>query len=218
MAVNDNWMGECTVKNEHISEAVIRRLPKYLRQLRDLKLRGIERISSGELSKEMGINASQIRQDLNCFGGFGQQGYGYQVDVLLNEVANILGIVNVYQTIIVGVGNIGAALLQYTGFKKDGFEIVAAFDNDPKLVGSTIAGKEIYDIKGVEAFIQENGIDVAIIATPRAYAQKICDLAVKGGVKGIWNFAPIDVNANCHVENVHLSDGLRVLSYRLTNG
>ena len=205
-------------KDKKVSEAVIRRLPKYLRQLEDLKNRGIERISSGELSNEMGLNASQIRQDFNCFGGFGQQGYGYQVSVLLNEIRTILGLNKQYKAIIIGAGNIGLALSSYSGFAEEGFLIESAFDVNSELIGKKLGNLPVLDVKDMQSYIRENNIEIAIICTQKEVAQEITDLVTEAGVKGVWNYAPIDVfSKSAFIENVHLSDSLFVLSYRLQN-
>lgn len=204
------------MKDRHVSEAVIRRLPKYYRQLQELKKQGIERISSGELSVKMGLNASQIRQDFNCFGGFGQQGYGYQVSSLLKEIGSILGLDQRYKVILVGAGHIGQALTSYSGFARQGFDIVAAFDNDERLIGRQLDVATVRPIGEIAEFLTQNRVDIGIIATPKEVANEICELLTKGGVSAIWNFAPVDVSSeNVIVENVHLSDSLYVLSFRL---
>ena len=206
------------MREKKVSEAVIHRLPKYYRQLQELQARGVERISSGELSVEMGFNASQIRQDFNCFGGFGQQGYGYQVSVLLREISAILGLTKVYSMIIVGAGNIGKALSRYAGFSREGYSIKAIFDVSPEIIGKNYSGIEVVDVKGLSAFLAENKIDIGVICTQKEAAQSIAEELYAGGVKAIWNFAPLDVAVEgACVENVHLSDSLYVLSYRLAN-
>jgi len=200
-----------------ISDAVIRRLPKYYRYLTELEKNDIQRVSSQQLSQRMGLTASQIRQDFNCFGGFGQQGYGYNVSELKNEIKKILGLQKEYNVIIVGAGNLGQALANYAGFDKEGFHIKAAFDINPRLVGMSIRGVEVLDIDELCSYTRENRIDLAIIATPKSKAQEIADQLIKCGIKGIWNFAPIDVEATegVAVENVHLSETLYVLTYRM---
>ena len=206
------------MSDKRVSEAVIHRLPRYYRELTDLKRRGIERISSSELSDEMGLNASQIRQDFNCFGGFGQQGYGYQVDNLLHEISKILGLTQSWNMVIVGAGNIGSALLRYTGFDKDGYHIIGAFDSDPALHGQRINDVLVHDASALSAFLAENKVHIGVICTQKTNAQQVCDSMVKGGVRGIWNYAPIDVTSDqAFVENVHLNDSLYVLSYRLNS-
>lgn len=206
------------MSEKRISEAVIRRLPRYYRQLEDLRNRGVERISSNELAQEMGLNASQIRQDFNCFGGFGQQGYGYQVSNLHKEIASILGLNSRWNMVVVGVGNIGSALLGYSGFAQEDYQILAAFDVSPQLIGKVIHGVTVHDYAELPAFLKENKIEIGIVCTQKETAQEVSDVLVEGGVRGIWNYAPIDVkNDDAFVENVHLTDNLHVLSYRLHN-
>ncbi len=204
-------------KSNRVSEAVIRRLPKYYRYLKEMEKNGVQRISSRELSYRMGLTASQIRQDFNCFGGFGQQGYGYHVSELCGEIRKILGLDKRYNAIIAGAGNLGQALANYIGFENEGFNIRAMFDVDPRLIGLSIRGIYIYDIDTMEDFIVENNIQIGMICAPQYQAQEIADQMVKCGIKGIWNFAPIDVEApeDIAVENVHLSDSLYTLSYKI---
>lgn len=205
------------MRKDKVSEAVIRRLPKYYRYLMELERIGVERISSQELSKKMGIKATQIRQDLNCFGGFGQQGYGYQVKMLKKEIKDIIGLNREYRVILVGAGNIGQALANYIGFEKEGFNIVGIFDVNPKLIGNTIRSKTIMDIDTLHTFAKKNRIDLCIITTPKENAQQIADMVIGVGIKSIWNFAPVDVEARkgVFVENVHLNDSLYTLVYRI---
>jgi len=180
---------------------------------------GIERISSKELSKRMGLTASQIRQDFNCFGGFGQQGYGYNVSELRQEIQKILGLHNEYHIIIIGAGNLGQALANYTGFEKDGFFVKALFDINPRLIGMSIRGIPIYDIDEMESFISENEVHIAAICTPKEKAQEAAEILIQSGVKGIWNFAAVDIAVpnQAIVENVHLSDSLYTLSFRMSD-
>jgi redox-sensing transcriptional repressor len=201
-------------KKKNISMAVIKRLPKYHRYLSELLVNEVDRISSKELSEKIGFTASQIRQDLNCFGDFGQQGYGYNVKELYGQVKSILGLTKNYNTIIVGAGNIGQALANYTQFERLGFSLLAIFDINPKLIGLKIRDVEVMDIDYLENFLQENSIDIAIICVPSKNAQKVCDIVIRNGVKGIWNFVPTDliVSEDVIVENVHLSDSLLTLS------
>lgn len=198
-----------------ISMAVIRRLPKYHRYLKDLLEKDIKRISSKELSDIIGFTASQIRQDLNNFGGFGQQGYGYNVEELYYEIGKILGLDKVYKTIIVGAGNLGQALANYTNFDKVGFEVKALFDINPKLFGIKIRDIEIKDMDDVGKFIKDKDIDIAIVCTNKDSAQEVADKLVSGGIKAIWNFAPTDLRVpdNVTVENVHLVESLLTLTY-----
>ncbi len=201
-------------KKKNISMAVIRRLPKYHRYLQELLNNDVDRISSKELSEKIGFTASQIRQDLNCFGDFGQQGYGYNVSELYRQISNILGLSDSYNIVIIGAGNIGQALANYTRFEKLGFNLKALFDANPKLTGLKIREIEIHDIDYLSEYLQENSIDIGIISVPSTNAQKVCDIFVKNGVKGIWNFAPVDLSVpdNVVVENVHLSDSLLTLT------
>lgn len=207
------------MQNKYVSEAVIRRLPKYYRKLQELSQKGIESISSQALSEEMDLNASQIRRDFNCFGGFGQQGYGYQVEKLKNKLREILGLDKQYNAIIIGAGNIGRALAGYSGFKEQKFNIMGIFDTDKNLIGTNINGIRVFDAANIGSFINENGISIAFICTPAASAQSVCDILVRNNIKGIWNFAPADLDCpdSVSLENVHLSDSLFVLTYRINN-
>jgi redox-sensing transcriptional repressor len=200
-----------------VSLAVVKRLPRYYRYLSDLLKMDIKRISSQELSSRMGITASQIRQDLNCFGGFGQQGYGYNVEYLFNEIGNILGMSNDYHAIIIGAGNMGQALANYTNFEKRGFKIVGIFDVDTKLVGTEIRGILIRHLDELESFVTKNYVDVAMLAVPFEQTPIIAERVAMLGVKGLWNFSPMDLKLpyDVIIENVHLSDGLMVLGYKL---
>ena len=197
-----------------ISMAVIKRLPKYHRYLVELQKNDVDRISSKELSEKIGFTASQIRQDLNCFGDFGQQGYGYNVKELLNQIDIILGLTKEFKTVIIGAGNIGQAVANYPRFEKLGFTLQAIFDINPKIIGMKIRDVEIKDIDFLQNFLEENIVDIGIICVPSSNAQKVCDLLVNNGVKGIWNFAPTDliVPEGVIVEDVHLSDSLLTLS------
>ncbi len=200
-----------------ISQAVIARLPRYFRFLGDLREEGVERISSQELSKRMRITASQIRQDFNHFGGFGQQGYGYNVDYLYNEIAKILGLGKKHNLIIIGSGNLGQALANYVSFEKRGFLIKGMFDNNPILQGKQVRGMVIQPIEELESFIKENDIDIAVLTLPKNSAAEIAKKLVKSGIRGIWNFAHVDLDVpqGVTVENVHLSDSLMKLSYQI---
>jgi len=201
----------------NISMAVIRRLPKYHRYLKDLLDKEVYRISSKELSKLIGFTASQIRQDLNCFGGFGQQGYGYNVEELYNEIGRILGLDKTYKIIIIGAGNLGQAIANYTSFEKSGFELLALFDINPRLIGMKIRDIPFRDIDEIEQFTLENKVDIAVISTPKELAQAVVERLNPQNVKAIWNFAPTDlkVSDDIIVENVHLSESLYTLSYLL---
>lgn len=201
--------------SKNISMAVIRRLPKYYRYLGDLIDKDVQRISSKELSDIIGFTASQIRQDLNNFGGFGQQGYGYNIEALHEEIGKILGLDRAYNAILIGAGNLGQAIANYSGFRKAGFEIKALFDANPKIIGLKIRDFEILDSDDMEDFIKENSVDIAILCVPKNGAQELADRLVKSGIKGIWNFAPMDLNvpSDIIVESVNLTESLFTLSY-----
>ncbi|WP_097026807.1 redox-sensing transcriptional repressor Rex [Clostridium peptidivorans] len=205
-------------KKKDISMAVIKRLPKYHRYLGDLLKNEVDRISSKELSKKIGFTASQIRQDFNCFGDFGQQGYGYNVKELYNQISGILGLTREYKTVIVGAGNIGQAIANYTKFDRLGFSLQAIFDINPKLVGLKIRDIEINDIDGLEDYLKKNSTDVGVICVPSKAAQNVADIFTRNGVRSIWNFAPIDLKVpeKVHTENVHLSESLLTLSYLMS--
>ncbi len=205
------------MNDQKISDAVIHRLPKYYRYLSEIEAAGTERVSSSRMSKEMNLNASQIRRDLNCFGGFGQQGYGYQVSRLRKEIMKILGIGKDYKVIIVGAGNIGQALIKYRNFSIEGYNIVAAFDVDEKTVGKNIDGIVVRPMAALSEYLSEHPADIGIITVPKHLAQKLADELVVLGVRGVWNFAPVDVEVRrgVSVENVHLSDSLYILSYHM---
>lgn len=204
-------------RKKNISMAVIKRMPKYYRYLKELANNDVDRISSKELSEKIGFTASQIRQDLNCFGDFGQQGYGYNVKELLSQIGLILGLDKQYNTIIVGAGNIGQAIANYTYFQKMSFDLKAIFDINPKLIGLKIRDVAIEDIDDLPSYIKEHSIDIAIICVPKDRAQGVCDVITESGIKGIWNFAPVDLKVpdDVIVENVHLSESLMTLSYLL---
>lgn len=199
--------------------AVIKRLPKYYRHLAELLRSDVDRISSKELSEKIGFTASQIRQDFNCFGGFGQQGYGYNVKELYNEISKILGLDKRYSTVIIGAGNIGQALANYTRFDKFGFDLKGIFDANPKLIGMRIKDIEISDIDNLEGFLKDNKINIGIVCVPQGQAQKVADILVENSVRGIWNFAPLDivVPESVSVENVHLSESLLTLVYLMND-
>lgn len=205
------------MKDKNISVAVIRRLPKYHRYLKELLDKDIRRISSKELSSIIGFTASQIRQDLNNFGGFGQQGYGYNVEDLYSEISKILGLTRKYNVVIVGAGNLGQALANYTSFGRLGFDLKAMFDINPKFMGLKINDVEVLDMDKFESFVNENDVEIVYICTSRAGAQDVADRIQKTNVKAIWNFAPIDlkVKEDIIVENVHLIDNLLTVSYFL---
>lgn len=206
------------MNDKKISIAVIKRLPRYYRYLGDLLDNGITRISSSDLSKRMNVTASQIRQDLNKFGCFGQQGYGYNVELLYEEIRNILGLNKVYNIIIIGAGNLGQALANYSNFKRRGFNFVAMFDVNPKIIGTTVHGMNVYDIETLDAYLTTNDVDIAVLSLPKQNAEQISSILVNNGIKGIWNFSHIDLHTppEVVVENVHLTDSLMTLSYKLS--
>ena len=205
-------------KPDNISMSVIKRMPRYYRFLGNLKNNGVERISSKELSEKMGFTASQIRQDLNCFGGFGQQGYGYNVKYLYTEIGKILGLDIVHPMIIVGAGNLGQALANYVEFEKRGFKLVGIFDVNPVLEGIAVRGIEIQMISDLPFFMKENNIEIAILTLPKNKARDMAEILIENGIKAIWNFAHIDLDTpdDVIVENVHLSESLMTLSYNLS--
>ena len=200
-----------------ISMAVIKRLPRYYRYLYDLLNMGITRISSKELSERMNITASQIRQDLNCFGGFGQQGYGYNVESLFREIGNILGVNETFNAVIIGAGNMGQALANYGNFEKRGFKIIGVFDVNPNIIGNKINNLTVMHMDKLDEFITNNKVDIGILTVPYDQTPVVAERLAKLGVKGLWNFSPMDLELNHDVviENVHLSDSLMVLGYKL---
>ena len=204
-------------KKKNVSMAVIKRMPKYYRYLGELVKNDVDRISSKELGEKIGFTASQIRQDLNNFGDFGQQGYGYNVKELHNQIGAILGVGKEYNAVLIRAGNIGQAIANYSRFTDIGLGITAIFDANPKLVGMRIRDVEIKDIDELKGYLEENHIDMGILCVPRINAQKVCDVLVNGGVRGIWNFAPIDLHVpeTVKVENVHLSESLLTLVYQM---
>ena len=200
-----------------VSDAVVRRLPMYYRHLKELEKAGVVRISSQELGERMNLTASQIRQDINCFGGFGQQGYGYHVSNLKERIAEILGLRKQYHVIIVGAGNIGRAVANYAGFAKEGFYVQAMLDVSSALVGIDIHGVLVQPMDKLEDWLAAHQVDIAVLSVPKACAQDTADILVRGGVRAIWNFAPVDLTLpeGVAVNNVHLSDSLHILSYRM---
>ncbi len=203
--------------NKEISQAVIGRLPRYFRYLGELKDDGIERISSQELSAIMKVTASQIRQDFNNFGGFGQQGYGYKVEYLYEEIGKILGLHKTHNLIIIGAGNLGQALANYMNFERRGFLFRGIFDNNPALFGKKIRDLEVQPMEELETFVKENEIDIAVLTIPKDSALEVAERLARQDIKGIWNFAHIDLNLSkeIQVENVHLSDSLMKLTYNI---
>ena len=206
------------VEQRKISRAVISRLPRYYRYLGDLLEAGVERISSNDLSKKMQVTASQIRQDLNNFGGFGQQGYGYNVKYLYTEIGKILGLDKDHNFIIIGAGNLGQALANYASFERNGFILKSLFDVNPRLEGVTIRGIPVRMLDELEGYLQENDIEIAALTLPKSKAEEVADVLVANGIKAIWNFAHTDLTLpkDVIVESVHLADSLMKLSYNIS--
>lgn len=202
---------------KQISKAVIKRLPRYYRYLGELLEDNVERISSNDLSKKMRVTASQIRQDLNNFGGFGQQGYGYNVQYLYTEIGKILGLDRTHNMIIIGAGNLGQALANYVQFEKRGFKVVGIFDVNPVLKGISIRGNEILMMDELPQYLKDNDVQIAALTLPKNNAEETANLLVENGIKAIWNFAHLDLEVpeDVIVENVHLSESLMRLSYNL---
>ncbi|MEE0596668.1 MAG: redox-sensing transcriptional repressor Rex [Agathobacter sp.] len=203
---------------KEISQAVIRRMPRYYRYLGELLEEGVERISSNDLSRRMRVTASQIRQDLNNFGGFGQQGYGYNVQFLYDEIGKILGLNETHHIIVIGAGNLGQAITNYVKFEKFGFIITALFDVNPKLKGQTVRGIPIYLMDELDQYCKDHPVDIAALTLPKEKADETAQHLVQLGVHAIWNFAHVDLDLSDNqvvVENVHLSDSLMQLSYNI---
>lgn len=201
-----------------VSLSVIRRLPRYFRFLGELEKSGCMKISSRELSEKMGLTASQIRQDLNCFGGFGQQGYGYNIPLLRDEIAKILGLDRKLDAILIGVGNLGRAIVNHMDFEARGFNLLALFDNSPAIIGQTVNAHTVVDIATLEQFCSTHKPTVAILCIPKEAAQALSEHLIQLGIKGFWNFSHYDLALNYQdiiVENVHLGDSLMTLSYRV---
>ena len=208
------------MKKENISDAVIRRLPRYYRQLTDLCNRGVVRISSHSLGQEMNITASQIRQDFSCFGEFGQQGYGYNVEELRAEIGHILGVDNNHHLVMIGVGNLGHALLQNFPFSHTGFTVDAAFDVSPTVIGTSVNGVPIYSMNDLDSFIREHSVDVVVLTIPQSVAQDTANRLIDLGVRGFWNFTNVELSSpspDVKFENIHFADSLLTLSYRIAN-
>lgn len=206
--------------SNNISSSVIKRLPRYYRFLGELKAVGRMRISSRELSQKMGLTASQIRQDLNCFGGFGQQGYGYNVEILQAEIGRILSIDRPKNTILVGMGNLGRAVTLHINFESKGFRLVGLFDSKESLVGQVVKNLPIRSTSTLDEFCRENKPEAAILCIPKEAAREISAQLVKLGIKGFWNFSHYDLmvdHPDVIVENMHFGDSLMTLSYRLDN-
>ncbi len=205
------------MEEKEISQAVIGRLPRYFRYLGELRDEGVERISSQDLSELMKVTASQIRQDFNNFGGFGQQGYGYNVEFLYSEIGKILGLDKQHNFIIIGAGNLGRALGNYMNFERRGFIFRGMFDQNPELVNRDVRGVKVMPMENLEKFVTENDIDIAVLTIPKTSAVEVAERLVQHGIKAIWNFAHVDLNVpdGIQVENVHLSDSLMKLSYNI---
>ncbi len=207
-------------KYDGVSNSVIKRLPRYYRFLGELKENGVIRISSKDLSQKMGFTASQIRQDLNCFGGFGQQGYGYNIESLYNEIGTILGVNKNRKAILIGAGNLGKAIALHMSFEERGFNLIGVFDRNKALSGQMLRGIPIRHTDGIYNFCKDNSPVVAVLCIPSAAAKELAPQLVESGIKGFWNFSHYDIAAdfpNVAVENVHLSDSLMTLSYRVSN-
>ncbi len=207
-------------KYDGVSNSVIKRLPRYYRFLGELKEKGIVRISSKDLSQKMGFTASQIRQDLNCFGGFGQQGYGYNIESLYNEIGNILGVNKTRKAIIIGAGNLGKAVALHMSFEQRGFNVIGIFDRNKALTGQMLRGLPIRHTDGLYDFCKDNSPTVAVLCIPSPAAEELAPQLVELGIKGFWNFSHYDIasnHPNVAVENVHLSDSLMTLSYHVSN-
>lgn len=203
--------------NKKVAEAVIKRLPRYYRHLSQLIDEDIERISSHDLAKRMKITASQVRQDLNNFGGFGQQGYGYNVASLCKEIGNLLGLESELDCVLIGAGNLGRAVANYTNFSKRGFKIKGIFDNNEEKIGTVINNIPVYSSSKLFAFIKENNIKIAMLTLPAASIKELLDGILEAGIKGIWNFSylEVDVPDDIALVNVHLSDSLMTLAYKI---
>ena len=208
------------MKKDKISSAVIRRLPRYYRHLDELLRNGTVRISSSSLAKSMGLTASQIRQDLSCFGGFGQQGYGYNVERLRAEVADILGMNRDHTVAILGAGNLGQALMENFPFKSNGFRLVAAFDVDPELVGRELSGTPVYHVDTLADYLSANPVSVCVLTVPAGVAESTARRAAECGVTGIWNFTNVELPQQdmpgVQIEDVHFADSLLTLSYMIS--
>lgn len=215
--LGNNEKHEIAYNGTKVSNATIKRLPRYFRYLRELRQSNIFRISSLELSKMMGVTASQIRQDLNCFGGFGQQGYGYNVDYLYRNISDILGVTRSYNAIIIGAGNLGRALSQSPIFEKRGVNLTAIFDSSASVIGSSAGSFTILDIKTLEDYCSRNKVDIAVLTVPRDVAKATADRLKSVGIRGIWNFTNVELelDSDMMAESVHMGDSLMTLTYRI---
>ena len=206
-------------KREHISMSVVRRLPRYYRFLSELRTQGVMRISSKELATKMNLTASQVRQDFNCFGGFGQQGYGYSVEQLHDEIENILGLRSAYKAILIGAGNLGRAVAMHMSFETRGFELIGIFDRDKELIGTEIRNTKVYDIRDLADFCKTNRPSVAMLCIPKSSVGPIAQTLYNCGIKNYWNFSHYDLSLvydDVIMENVHMADSLMPLCYRIT--
>lgn len=206
-------------KKENVSMSVIRRLPRYHRFLSELGKSGVTRISSKELSEKMGVTASQIRQDFNCFGGFGQQGYGYNVSQLCEEIEKILGIKHSFKCVLVGAGNLGRAIVGHMPFQQLGFDLIGVFDNSPRVIGAAISGHQVLDYAEISRFYKEHAPVMAILCVPREYVEDISDELYSLGIRSFWNFSHYDISlkhTDAIVENVHMNDSMMTLCYKLS--
>lgn len=207
------------MQERYISASVIRRLPKYHRCLRELEKAGVDKVSSSVLAKNLGFTASQVRQDFSCFGGFGQQGYGYNVSSLLAEIAGIIGVDKKHTAAIIGVGNLGRALMHNFNFRNCGFELVAAFDARADVIGETVGNVTVQDVADLERLYEKSPFDVAVLTLPKAYVKDMAKQVSQLGVSGIWNFTNIDLSLEelgVAVENVHFADSLKTLCYEIS--
>mgnify|MGYP000615565420 CR=1 FL=1 len=208
------------MEEKEISRAVIKRLPRYYRYLGELLESGTERISSGELSERMQVTASQIRQDLSCFGEFGQQGYGYNVEELRSEIGHILGVDNDNHLVIVGVGNLGRAILNNFPFESAGFSVDASFDVAPNVIDTAINGVPVHSTDDLEDYIKHHPVDVVVLTIPQSVAQDMADRLIALGIRGFWNFTNVELSSSdpaVKFENIHFADSLLALSYRIAN-
>lgn len=208
------------MKRIKVSNNVIRRMPRYLRKLDDLNAAGIERISSGELGRQMGLTPSQIRQDFSCFGEFGQQGYGYNVEELRSEIGHILGVDNDNHLVIVGVGNLGRAILNNFPFESAGFSVDASFDVAPNVIDTAINGVPVHSTDDLEDYIKHHPVDVVVLTIPQSVAQDMADRLIALGIRGFWNFTNVELSSSdpaVKFENIHFADSLLALSYRIAN-
>lgn len=208
------------MSKKDISVSVIKRLPRYYRFIGELLRQGTVRISSGELAEKMSLTASQIRQDLNCFGGFGQQGYGYNLAELREEIGKILGVKRGYRTVLIGAGNLGRAVAAHMDFSEHGCELIGIFDIDENKVGETVAGLKVMRVSEMRDFFESEKPLIAILCIPKTAAQELADELVSYGIKAFWNFSHYDIkisHKDAVVENVHLGDSIMMLSYALTN-